>query len=364
MIDVRHAALAGALLLAAGGLTACGGAAPAQASAATPAAPRGTPVEVVEVVRGELAPNYVATGTLEARREAVLLAETAGEVVSIEVEEGDRVVAGQVLARIDATRQALELRRVTTEADRMQHDVARNQRLVERQMISREAFDRSRYEAQTQRAVVDLGRLAVDKTAIRAPYAGIVTRRFIKDGQWLKLQDPSFGIADFGTLQARVDVPERSAALIEVGAPVRFEADALPDQRFEATVARVAPVVDRASGTVAVVVDIDNAGGLLRPGLFVRLGVEYGRISGALLAPRAAVVETDGARHVFVVADGKASRRAVQLGLAEGDRVQVLDGLADGEQVVVVGQNTLTDGAPVLPLAPAQAAPRAATAAL
>jgi membrane fusion protein (multidrug efflux system) len=363
---LHRAGLAGALILAtASGLSACGGGTPAQASTAEqPAAPRGTPVEVAAVERGTLAPVYLATGSLEAEREAVLLAEVAGEVVSIEVEEGDRVVAGQVLARVDNAKQALELRRVATEADRMQHDVARNQRLIERQMISREAFDRTRYEAQTQGAVVDLKRLEMDKTAIRAPYAGVVTRRFIKDGQWLKLQDQAFAIADFDALQARIDVPERSAALIEAGAPVRFEADAIPGRAFEARVARIAPVVDRASGTVAAVVEIDNRDGALRPGLFVRLGVNYERIADALLAPRAAVVENDGVRHVFVVADGKAQRRTVQLGLADGDRVQVLDGLAAGDQVVVVGQNTLTDGAAVQPLAPVQAEPRATTAAL
>jgi membrane fusion protein (multidrug efflux system) len=358
----RPAALAGAIVVAVAGLSACGGGAPATAVAQEQAAPAGTPVEVEAVVRGELAPVYLATAALEAEREAVLLAEMPGEVVSIEVEEGDRVVAGQVLARIDQAKQALELRRVATEADRMQHDVARNERLIERQMISREAFDRSRYEAQTQAAVVDLKRLELDKTAIRAPYAGVVTRRFVKHGQWLKRDEQVFAIADFDTLQARIDVPERSATLIHPGAPVAFEADAMPGRAFAATVARVAPVVDRASGTIAAVVEIDNRDGALRPGLFVRLGVNYERISDALLAPRAAVVESDGRRHVFVVADGKAQRRSVQLGLADGDRVQVLDGLAAGEQVVVVGQNALTDGTPVQPLEPAHAEAKATTA--
>jgi membrane fusion protein, multidrug efflux system len=360
----RRVLLATALALASAGLTACSGGTPATAATQEQAAVRGTPVEVAAVERGDLAPVYLATATLEAEREAVILAEIPGEVVSIEVEEGDRVVAGQVLARIDNAKQALELRRVATEADRMQHDVARNQRLIERQMISREAFDRSRYEAQTQAAVVDLKRLDLDKTAIRAPYAGVVTRRFVKQGQWLKRDEQAFAIADFDALQARIDVPERSAAMIQAGAPVRFEADAIPGRAFDARVLRMAPVVDRASGTLAAVVEVDNADGTLRPGLFVRLGVNYERIADALLAPRAAVVEDEGRRHVFVVADGKAQRRVVHIGLADGDRVQVLDGLVAGEQVVVVGQNALTDGTPVQALESVQAEPRATTAAL
>lgn len=350
---LRRAALAGVLgLVGAGALSACGGPNPAEAAAAVAAAPTGTPVEVSEVVRGDLSPTYIATGTLEARREAVLLAEVPGELVSIEVEEGDRVVAGQVLARIDATRLALELRRVASEADRMTHDVARNERLAARQMVSREVFDRSRYEAQTQGAVVALKQLELDKAAIRAPYAGVVTQRFVKDGQWLKVQDQAFAIADVDRLEVRIDVPERFAPRVVPGAAVHLEADALPGQAFAGAVARVAPVVDRASGTVAVMVDVENAGAALRPGLFVRLGIGYGRIATAVLAPRAALVGNDGAHHVFVVAGGRATRREVRLGLTDGDRVHVLEGLTDGEQVVVVGQHALTDGAPVQALAP------------
>jgi membrane fusion protein (multidrug efflux system) len=316
------------------------------------------------VARGELAPVYDATTSLEATREATLLAEMAGEVVAIEVEEGDRVVAGQVLARVDSARQALELRQVQSEANRIAHDVRRNETLIERRMISRDAYDRTRFGSQTQAAVVDLKRLDLDKTAIRAPYAGVITRRFIKDGQWLSREDKAFAIADFTHLQARIDVPERSAALIHAGAPVRFVADAEPGRAFEARVQRIAPVVDRASGTVAAVVDIDNADLTLRPGLFVRMGVNYERISDAILVPRAALMDHTGGRHVFVVADGKAQRRVVATGLADGDRVQVLDGLAAGDQVVVVGQNALVDGASVEPLAPAAPDPQTATAKL
>lgn len=353
------------VLASAAGLGGCGGQAQSQAVAA-PATPRGTPVEVAAVERGELAPVYLATAALEAEREATLLAEMAGEVVSIEVEEGDRVVAGQVLARVDHTRQALELRQIASVADRLANDVARNEALVERRMISREAYDRARYESDTQVAAVELKRLDLGKTAIRAPFAGVVTRRFIKDGQWLKREAPAFAIADFTRLQARIDVPERSVALIRPGVPVRFEADAIPGRTFSARIERIAPVVDQASGTVAAVVQVDNADFALRPGLFVRLGVNYERIADAVLVPRAALVEDDGQRHVFVVADGKARKREVRLGLADGERVQVLEGLDAGDQVVVVGQNTLVDGTTVQALTPAaaDAASAATTASL
>ncbi len=361
--SLLHAALAALLASSVFSLSGCGGAAQSQV-VAEPKLVRGTPVEVVGVVRGELAPTYDATASLEAVREATLLAEMAGEVVAIAVEEGDRVVAGQILARVENTRQSLELRQVESVANRISHDERRNQTLIARRMISREAYDKTRYEGQTQAAVVDLKRLDLDKTAIRAPYAGVITRRFIKDGQWLEREEKAFAIADFSKLQARIDVPERSSGMIHPGAPVRFAADAIPGRVFDAVIERMAPVVDTASGTLGAVVAIDNRDYALRPGLFVRLGVTYERIPDALLAPRGALIETDGKRHVFVVADGKATRREVAVGLAANDRVQILEGLAEGDQVVVVGQNALVDGAPVQALTPVAPDPESGTAKL
>jgi len=358
-----YSVFAAALASSVVALSGCGSAAQSEVIAAEKVV-RGTPVEVATVVRGELAASYDATASLEAVREATLLAEMAGEVVSIAVEEGDQVVAGQILARVENSRQTLELRQVESVANRISHDERRNETLIARRMISRDAYDKTRYEGQTQAAVVDLKRLDLDKTAIRAPYAGVITRRYIKDGQWLKLQEKAFAIADFSQLQARIDVPERSSALIHPGAAVRFAADAVPGRVFDAVIERMAPVVDTASGTLAAVVAIDNRDRALRPGLFVRLGVTYERIPDALLAPRIALIDSEGNRHVFVVVDGKATRRSVVLGLAANDRVQILDGLAEGEQVVVVGQNALLDGAVVQALTPVAPDPKSGTAKL
>src|SRR5205085_2623377 len=155
-----------------------------------------------------------------------------------------------VLARIDATKQAIELRQVQGMVDRLEHDAKRNERLVERHMISREAYEQTRYQQDEQRAAAGLAAVTLKKTEIRAPYAGVVTRRWVKEGQWLKVQDLAFDLADFDNLRARVNVPERASGLIKPGQPVAFSADALPGMKFAATVERVAPVVDRTSGTV------------------------------------------------------------------------------------------------------------------
>ncbi len=338
-----RAALAAALASAMAGLTACGDSAQSKelAKAETPAK---VPVEVGAVIAGALEPVYAATTTLEADREAKLVAEIQGEIVEILVEEGDRVAAGQVLARVDSSWQSLELRQAKSIEDRLAHDAARSERLLERNMVSREAHDRARFDRQTQQAAVDLAQLSVSKTAIRAPYAGVITRRHIKQGQWLKVSDVAFEIADFDSLKARLNVPERVSSIIRAGQPVGFTADALGPHAFDATVERVAPVVDRSSGTVGVTVNVDNRDGKLRPGLFVRLGVRYQQIADAVLLPKSAVISDGNAQRLFVIEGDKAIERKVELGLENGNHVQVVAGVEAGATVVTVGQSSLKDG--------------------
>ncbi|HVF35627.1 MAG TPA: efflux RND transporter periplasmic adaptor subunit, partial [Candidatus Saccharimonadia bacterium] len=281
------------------GVSGCSGEAKSKTVTDKPETPA-APVEVASVTTGALEPTYAATASLEAVREAVVRAEMPGEILKILVEEGDRVTAGQLLAQLDDARVRLELKQVATVADRLKHEAARSEKLLERQMISREAYDRARYERDTQNAAVAIVRHTLDQGAIRAPYAGIVTRRHVKEGQWLALQQPAFEIADFTELQARLDVPEKQAMMLESGQPVRFVADALGGREFTGRVERTSPVVDRASGTVGVTLALDNDDLALRPGMFVRVGVSFDQIAAATLVPKAAVIADAQRNRVFV----------------------------------------------------------------
>jgi membrane fusion protein, multidrug efflux system len=348
----------------AGSLSGCGEQAQSKEMAAKQEVPA-ISVETAAVTSGALAPTYAATTHLEAEREAKIVTEVPGEVVQVLVEEGDRVAAGQVLARVDSARVAMQLRQAQSVANRMEHDVARGEQLVERHMISRTAYDQAKYDRDTQTAAVGLARLSVSKTEIRAPYAGVITRRHVKQGMWLNMQAVAFEIADFDDLRARIDVPERVSGLIKPGQGVAFTVDALPGQPFNASVDRVSPVVDRTSGTVGAIVSVDNREGTLRPGLFVRLEVNYQNIANATLLPKTAVMSDAGSNRVFVVEDGIAHRRDVQLGVESGSLVQAIAGVEPGASVVVLGQSGLKDGDRVQVVNPAAAVEKAeATAAL
>ncbi|MBI2398444.1 MAG: efflux RND transporter periplasmic adaptor subunit [Xanthomonadales bacterium] len=301
-------------------------------------------VEVASAHRGELVRRFSGTATLGAERAANLVSETGGEVLKIYVEEGDRVVAGQVLARVDGERAQLALAQTASVAKRLDHEADRADRLLDRHMIAADAAERARFERDAQRASVDLAALSLSKTEIRAPYAGVITRRHIKTGQWLASHALAFEIADFNDLVADLPVPEKELAGLQPGQPVAIAADAFGGESFRGTVERIGAIVDGASGTANVRIDVEEADTALRPGQFVRISIERERITDALLVPKSAIVMDGRKPQVFTVAEGKAQRQLVRLGSEQDGWVQLLGGLVEGSKVVTLGQATLSDG--------------------
>ncbi len=325
-------------------LAGCSGhSAPAQAEAKKADSKVAQPVETARVIEGELTARYAATATLQAEHEAKLISELPGTVLNLLVEEGAQVKQGQLLARIDAAHSRLQLREAEADLQRRKNDVERGEKLLDRHLIAANTQDQAQADFAVRRAEVSIARVRVDKSEIRAPFAGVITRRWVKQGQLLAANDAVFDIANFDALRAELRVPERDAVAIAAGQPVNFTVDALAKREFEAKVERVAPVVDRDSGTVKVTVNIDNRDHSLRPGLFTRMDISFLHVSHAVLMPKAAVVGSRGSEIAYVVEDGKAHRQPIRTGYDSGSRVQVLDGLAAGAEVVVTGQAALTE---------------------
>ncbi|MEO7014075.1 MAG: efflux RND transporter periplasmic adaptor subunit [Dokdonella sp.] len=303
------------------------------------------PVETALVVQGELTARYAATATLQAEHEAKLISEVPGTVLELLVEEGDPVHKGQLLARVDAAHSRLQLREAEADLQRRKNDVARGEKLLARQLIAANAQDQAESDFSVRRAEVNLARVRVDKSEIRAPFDGIITRRWVKQGQLLAANDGVFDMANFADLRAELRVPERDAVAIAAGQKVDFTVDALGNRHFEAKVERVAPVVDRDSGTVKVTVRIDNRDLSLRPGLFTRMDIAFLHLANAVLMPKAAVLGSRGAEAAYVIEDGKAHLQPIRTGYDSGARVQVIEGLKPGAEIVVTGQASLNDGA-------------------
>lgn len=303
------------------------------------------PVETARVVQGELTARYAATATLEAEHEAKLISEVPGTVLQLLVEEGDQVRKGQLLARIDAAHSRLQLREAEADLQRRRNDVDRGEKLVARKLIAATTQDQAEMDFSVRSAEVNIARVRVDKSEIRAPFDGVITRRWIKQGQLLAANAAVFDMANFAELRAELRVPERDAVAIAAGQTVGFTVDALGNRHFEAKVDRVAPIVDRESGTVKVTVKVDNRDHSLRPGLFTRMDIAFLHLANAVLVPKAAVLGNRGAEVSYVIVDGKAHRQPIRTGYDSGAKIQVLEGLDAGAEVVVTGHAALNEGA-------------------
>ena len=305
------------------------------------------PVEVSLPVRGDVYAVYSGTAPIEAFAEADVIAKVPGEVKEILVEEGDEVEKGAVLARLDGDRLRLELNESKARLRKLQRDFERNEDLREKGLISEGDFEKIQYDLEALQAAYNLASLELDYTQIRAPIGGVVSNRFIKLGNTLKVGDPLFGVTSLEPLVAYLFVPEREFRQIAAGQPVAIDIDALDDLRVFAEVTRVSPVVDPVTGTFKITIEINDPERRIKPGMFGRISVVFDQRENALQIPRSAIIEELGTTSVFVVVDDTAIRKTVQTGFSNNGLIEITDGLSDDDRVITVGQIGLKPDAEV-----------------
>lgn len=330
----------GALLQLAG----CGGAANGQESAdgedkEEPA----IPVEVGEVQRQTVFAAYQGTAALEAEQEAVIVAKIGGVLLELLVEEGDAVREGQVVARLDREQELLELRRARAALDKLENEFRRTRELFDKKLISRDDYDRVRFDLESQRAAIALSELQLSYTEVRSPIPGVISERMVKVGNLIQLHQPMFRVDDFDPLLAVLHAPERELSTLQRDQQAVMVFDSLPGAEFAGTLARISPVVDPETGTFKVTVEITDPDRRLKPGMFGRVKVVHDVHENAIAVPRDALVIEDGGAYVYVV-DGERARRVdVRSGYTTGNFVEVLAGLEPGQRVVTAGKGSIAD---------------------
>ena len=312
---------------------------------AGPPPERGVPVEISPVTRSSISLFFETQGTLEAEQEVDLLARVAGPVVKLDAEEGQRIRKGQLLARIDdrELRAQLDVTNVRLKETELTYE--RSKKLSEGGLVSQETVDQALASYQSAQSDFERLQIQVLYTEVRAPFSGLVVNRYVKFAQTLSVGSPVFRISDFDPLLCPIQVPERELPRLRIGQPARIEVEAWPDDRFEARVLRVSPVVDAATGTFKVTLEVK--GDRLRPGMFASVYLEMESRSDTLVIPKAALALDSLDDSVFVVEDGVAQRRRLQLGFQNSQLLEILDGVSEGENIVVVGQDDLSEGTPV-----------------
>lgn len=305
------------------------------------------PVEVAIAGRADIVSTYSGTAAVEAFAEATVIAKVGGELREILVEEGDDVQAGQLLARLDGDRLRLAQAQAAANLQKLRRDFQRNQDLKDKSLISTGDFEKIQYEMEALEAAYKLTSLEVSYTEIRAPIDGVISERFVKNGNTIDVNAKLFQVTSLDPLVAYLHVPEREYRRISQGMPAAVEIDALGGARYDASIARISPVVDPATGTFKITVEVSDPARRLKPGMFARIGIVSAVHADALQIPRGAIIDEGGESSVFIIDNGIAKRRSIRTGLTANGRVEILDGLSGTEQIIVVGQTGLRDGSRV-----------------
>jgi len=317
------------------------------------AAPGAVAVQVASVDTVSLPRGVSAVGTLRSENSVILRPEITGRIREINFTEGGKVARGQVLIRLDDSVAQAQLQQARANLSLATSQNRRAQELSSQGFISKQARDEAASQLQIQQAAVALAVAQLGKTVIEAPFDGLIGLRQVSVGDYVSPGTDLVPIESFNPLQVDFRVPEQYLAQIRNGQRLSLSFDALPGVSREGVVGAINPLVDVGGRSILLRANVPNADGLLRPGMFARVQLQFAD-EQALMVPEAAIMPSEDAHHVFRVEAGKARRVAVRLGLRRAGKVEILDGLGKDDTVIVAGLQKLSEGAAVRVVAPAE----------
>jgi len=324
---------------------------PPKAAPAGGGRPAGVPgVEVTQVKTLRIQDDAQAVGTLRSRQSVTLRPEVSGRIAQIGFADGARVRRGQLLVQLDDVLQRAELSQAQAQLSIARANLKRNQELVAENFVAQRVLDESQANLQVAEAQVALAQARLQRMRVTAPFDGTVGLRSINLGEYVKDGADLVNLEDTSALTVDFRLPERYQTRIKPGQSVQVQLDALPGQSFVARVQAVDPLLDANGRSVAVrAVLPPSPAGDLRPGMFARVLTVFAVNEAALVVPEEALVPQGGKQFVFKLEkDGEgdaaklvSKRTEVQLGVRQGAQVQVVAGVAEGDTVVVAGQQRL-----------------------
>ena len=300
-------------------------------------------VSVAQVFVREVPQEAVYTSTVQAYVKNNIAPQMAGRITKINVEIGDFVKEGQVLAEIDKA----QLLQAQLQLQNQEVELQRLKTLYEEGGLSQSDYDAIQLQYNVLKTQVDN---LLENTTLRSPINGVVSARNYDVGDMYAMSMPIFTVEQIVPVKLLIGVSETDYSKVKKGDSVTVTADAIPDKTFYGKVNRIYPTVDPATRTFTVEVKIDNSYRTLRPGMFARATVNFGSNNNVVI-PDVAVVKQQGSGERFVYVlneDNTVTYKKVVLGRRMGAEYEVLEGLQDGDRIVIGGQIRLKDGVKVI----------------
>ena len=333
-------------------------------------------VELASATRAAVNKELAVVGNLVGDQTVSVVPKAAGRLESITVKLGDRVTRGQRIAKIEdeelleQVKQAQAAFQVASATIRQREadlelaktNAERSRNLFQRQLLPQQTLDDSEAKYQSAQAALDLARAqntqsqarldelraTLQNTIITSPVNGFVARRGADAGAYVSANAPIVDLVDITTVRLVVNVIEKDLKQLAAGNPARVEVDAFPGESFQGRIARIAPVLDPATRTASIEIEIPNGQFRLKPGMYARVGIVTDSHPNALVVPTNSVVDVNGTRGVYLAVNNVAQFRPVTTGIESNTRTEILDGVSDGDRVVTTGAPALRNGDPIV----------------
>lgn len=333
-------------------------------------------VELAPARRMSITSEITVVGNLVGEATVLVAPRVAGRLQDISVRLGDRINRGQRIARIEdfelqeQVKQAEAAQEVALATIRQREadlqlaktNADRSRSLYERQLLPKQTLDDNDARYESAIAALDLARaqnaqskarleelrITLANMTITSPVTGFVSQRLVDPGAFVSQNAPVAEVVDITSVRLVANVVERDLKELKTGDATRVEVDAFPGEHFMGRIARVSPVLDPATRTAPLEIEIPNGGFRLKPGMYARVSILTGSKKNALVVPSNAVVDLGGRRGVFMPLNEAAAFRALQLGTESGNMIEVLAGLNEGDQVITTGAGALRDSDRIL----------------
>ena len=322
-----------------------------QMAAMMSAPPPPAVIASAEVAVESWQPYLHAVGSVTATQGIFVTTEVAGQVREIRAESGQVVEAGDVLLRLDDSVDEADLKGLIAQRTLAKLQFERARKLLKDKSVSRSDYDESRANLDSTEAAVAAKQALIHKKTISAPFNGQLGIADINLGQYLSPGDAIVPLQALDPVYVDYNLPERHLPEVRVGQAVEVRVQAWPDRRFKGVISAINPGVDTGTRTLRLRATLNNPDHLLRPGMFAEVSTVLPLRDNILTLPRTAVTYNPYGESVFVVQEKDGSlvvqNRPVTTGKVRDGRVEILEGLQAGEQVVAAGQNKLRNGQPV-----------------
>jgi HlyD family secretion protein len=327
-------------------------------------------VEVTRVSRGNVSTILTVVGNLIGEQTVDVVPRTGGRITAMNVKMGDAVRRGQIIARIEdreiveqvrqaeASQQVGEatIRQRDADLNLAQTNVERSRNLYARQLLPKQTLDDAEARYTSAVAALDLSRAQLAQSAARleelrinlantnvvSPVNGFVGERYLDVGAFASNNQPVASVVDISRLRLVANVVEKDLRAVSVGDPAQVGVDAYPGETFPGRIARLSPVLDPATRTASMEVEIPNRGNKLKPGMYARVDLTVEDKSNVLVVPKIALVDSQGERGVYQPSeDNKAKFKPVKVGIENNEIAEILEGLSEGELIVSNGAGAL-----------------------